>query len=142
MPTLVRVSNSIDSYTSNPTFDLLVEGLSQEDARTLSQSANTLMLGVPNIPAVAPETRRNPLAELDEATQSVIATVVLSYSRSFPNKIACIKMIRTLYQGTGLKDAKDFVDFAVTCIIADNPEGLSTRIIHYNDHLKPSWVKF
>lgn len=146
MPTAVRLSTSASSgspFAPVSTFDLTIEGLSRDNARILTKSAEDLMLGVPVVfGMIADVPRPNPLAELDEDTQKTVAVVVLSYFRMTKNKIACIKMLRTLYPGTGLKDGKDFTDFAITITVNDRSESTSsTTITDFDHHMKPLWVK-
>lgn len=134
----IRLTPSSDSsryaHASESSFDLVFEGLDSKQARTASQFGHDLMLG---FPAANPEVRSNPLAMLEVDAQKNVAILARIFNDRFGNKIRTIKMIRSLFPGTGLKDSKDFVDFAESCTVIGSDE-----LFCSNAGYKPDWIKF
>jgi ribosomal protein L7/L12 len=139
MITAVRLTPSSDNFPQS--FDLTIEGLNRLEARSLVQKGHDLMLGdvagtvVPDVSAPRP----NPLAEVTVDAQMQAAVICHLHMYRFSNKINTIKMLRCLFPGMGLKDSKDFVEFADQCSIT--AYGQAT-LGDNHAHLRPNWVKF
>jgi ribosomal protein L7/L12 len=139
MPTAIRLTPSTIHEGFVPAFDLTFEGLNQKEARSLAQLGHDLILGTPAAPlAQESENCPNPLAQLDVEAQKTAAVMAKIHNDRFGNKIMTIKMIRILFPGTDLKEAKDFVEFAMTCTTITG----SNDVVADPFGTKLYWVKF
>lgn len=142
MSTLVRISVSEINNINNGRnmYDLSVEGLSKDNARVLSTTANNLLFGGQNRPFGDVEDPLNPIEKLSVIAQNAALIAARLYYDRHSDKIATIKFMRYMYKGLGLKDAKDFVEYAMSCSMSTKP--MEINVYPMGGVTKPDWLKF
>jgi hypothetical protein len=118
-------------------FDLTVEGLDEPQARSTMAFAQNLMLGFPTPPpAVFPG---NPLEALTSDAQKSLAIFIQTFDSMRHNKIVAIKHVRRIVPTASLREAKEFVDYAITCRFGGS---FHEEFLSADSTIRPHWVRF